>query len=949
MTAVVMLVIAGALVAVCVHDLIRRPVLRRQAMRNLVRRPAETSLMVAGALLGTAIITASFVVGDTVASTIRDVARTNLGPIDEVLTTEDPVVADQAWAALSEQLPGEVDGVVRATGLRIATSHGQQTQRLADPSVWAFEIDFDSARQFAGSDDSGLAEAGATPGAGQVTISEPLARTLDAHEGDRIDIYAYGEKLEMEVSAVTPRVGLGGRGTDNVHLPPGTLDDLYQRAVATNEGATAPTRYIYISNTGGVIDGADLTQPVIEWAQGRLDEAGISASDYELGDWKAELLAEADAEGADFTTIFSSIGAFAVISGILLVINIVTMLTDERRSQLGILRALGLRRGQVVRLMALEGTAHAIASTLLGLIAGVGVGWVVAGLTGRVFEQDRLNLAFTVNGSSLLLAGAIGLVLTLSAVWIASIRLARMNVIAAIRDLPAPPSARRRTLTMAGGLGLALLGGALLFVATSADNPIAALVSVPMAVAGVGIVSAGLIRPRVAASAAGAASIAWGIAVFSVLPRAMDNPEISVFVFQGVVLVSGAVALSIANQALWERLLGRFGTGRRGVALRLGLAYPLARPARNALLLAMFSLVIFTITFMAVLVAVFDSEGDSIADQTAAGFDIVIEANPNSPTSAADLLGIADVEVVAPLDRRRFDVEGPFGETSRPVTAVDERYVSFGGADMSGFADAYDDPAQVWQDVLSQPGLVVVDEYLFGDTAVRPGTTITVIDVDGAPLELEVAGVLRADWLWNAIYTSGDTMALLDSTASAPSRYFVSAAAGADADELAARISGALLVDGAEARSVQSIIEEELSQQNSFIRILQGYLGLGLLIGVAGLGIVLVRAVRERRREIGTLRAIGYPAQTVRSAFLVEATFVSLQGAVMGVLLGILTAWQVVSNVDAFAAGSMDFVVPVALVMLIAIGPVVASLAAAAFPARRAASIAPAVALRITG
>ena len=33
------------------------------------------------------------------------------------------------------------------------------------------------------------------------------------------------------------------------------------------------------------------------------------------------------------------------------------------------------------------------------------------------------------------------------------------------------------------------------------------------------------------------------------------------------------------------------------------------------------------------------------------------------------------------------------------------------------------------------------------------------------------------------------------------------------------------------------------------------YLGFGLLIGIAGLGVVMVRAARERRHEIGTLRA----------------------------------------------------------------------------------------------
>ena len=59
--------------------LMRRPVLRRLALRNAVRRPREAALVVLGSLLGAAIITGSAVVGDTMDASIRQVARTHLG------------------------------------------------------------------------------------------------------------------------------------------------------------------------------------------------------------------------------------------------------------------------------------------------------------------------------------------------------------------------------------------------------------------------------------------------------------------------------------------------------------------------------------------------------------------------------------------------------------------------------------------------------------------------------------------------------------------------------------------------------------------------------------------------------------------------------------------------------------------------------------------------------
>jgi ABC-type lipoprotein release transport system permease subunit len=44
----------------------------------------------------------------------------------------------------------------------------------------------------------------------------------------------------------------------------------------------------------------------------------------------------------------------------------------------------------------------------------------------------------------------------------------------------------------------------------------------------------------------------------------------------------------------------------------------------------------------------------------------------------------------------------------------------------------------------------------------------------------------------------------------------------------------------------------------------------------------------KRRRQIGTLRARGFPAQSVGRSFAIEAGYVALQGTVTGVLLALL-------------------------------------------------------------
>jgi putative ABC transport system permease protein len=128
---------------------------------------------------------------------------------------------------------------------------------------------------------------------------------------------------------------------------------------------------------------------------------------------------------------------------------------------------------------------------------------------------------------------------------------------------------------------------------------------------------------------------------------------------------------------------------------------------------------------------------------------------------------------------------------------------------------------------------------------------------------------------------------------------------------------------------------------------MEGYLGLGLLVGIAGLGVVMVRAVRERRRQIGMLRALGFPHGLVRTAFLVEAGFIALQGILIGVVLALVSSYELLTNTETFGEGSMPYQVPWSTLGLVLSVTLIASILATAAPASQAARIRPAVALRI--
>jgi putative ABC transport system permease protein len=118
-----------------------------------------------------------------------------------------------------------------------------------------------------------------------------------------------------------------------------------------------------------------------------------------------------------------------------------------------------------------------------------------------------------------------------------------------------------------------------------------------------------------------------------------------------------------------------------------------------------------------------------------------------------------------------------------------------------------------------------------------------------------------------------------------------------------------------------------------------------LLVGVFSLGTIALRAVVERRRAIGVLRAIGYRPGQVLLGIILETVLT----ATAGVAVGIGAAYGIGSSAIVGGAIKISFV-PDAWTLWSAIGLVYAAvLLVTVLPAIRAARLRPAEALRATG
>ena len=124
--------------------------------------------------------------------------------------------------------------------------------------------------------------------------------------------------------------------------------------------------------------------------------------------------------------------------------------------------------------------------------------------------------------------------------------------------------------------------------------------------------------------------------------------------------------------------------------------------------------------------------------------------------------------------------------------------------------------------------------------------------------------------------------------------------------------------------------------------------GVVLVVVVLGIASVLVVSVVQKQREIGILRAMGATRGQILRVFLVQGAVVGAAGSVLGVVLAVLLIWLFTSLVRG-ADGLPLFAItlPVKTALQVALLSTVCGVLAAIAPARRAAALDPAQAMRI--
>ncbi|MDQ1457215.1 MAG: putative transport system permease protein [Actinomycetota bacterium] len=983
MTLLVLVIVSIAYSAPLAYIAIARPGLRLLAFRPSIRRPGRAILVVSGAVLATAIVTSSSVLGDSLGASIRRSAVTQLGPVDEEILGVGIDRGRAIRSAVERTRSPDVGGSLSLLGV-VTTVRGRDfIPRVAQAQV--LEVDFAAASRFGG-DPSATGMTGPTPTGDAAVLSADLSNLIAIRPRHRVTVYAFGTSRTFRIARLLPRVGVAGLATPlspsgsesfNIFVPSGTFaamlaDPSRDRAVDnTGIGAQGlPVSIVAVSNreTGS----GDRRTSAAVTTQLRAATSGL---DVEVHPVKQQLLDDADRRSRSFTDLFRAFGFFGAAGGVVLLILTFSILARDRVRSMGILRAQGLSRRDTVAALALEGWLYTIVGISAGALGGVALGAVALFAARDVFGSPvagSVELVFSARAASIAAGCAIGLIIALSVVLGAAAIVSRRNIVRVMRRMDDPPHRPGRSALVASGAGLCAAGVAIGVTGITIANPVASLAGPALFALGVVLFLYTPARARRLISIASLAVFVWSALAVTIVRDAFTHLGTGVVVAVGVVTTFCAVALAAVNHnALIRPFVAR--PGRRAPAFTLGLAYARTARLRTVLIMGMFATVLFTLTLLITIRQLYGNDVRDLGRRLGGKSAIEIASNPVRPVPPRDVARLDGVTHVAAAAATRAQIQtalaAPAGTSAagasadaRDVTVVgfDDTFIGHGSPPLAGSASRRsgqqrgEPEASIYRTVAGDPTRVLVGADLDADRLsgfpagrLRIGDPITLRNpATGAMRTLTVGGLVAAARYGGSdhVYAARSVVDQLLGTRATSNLLFVETNEGVNNDVLAAVVDGTHLANGAYARSFERLARESVSTRRQFLDVSAGYAAIGLVAALAGVAIVMIDRVRERRRQISMLRAFGCRAATVSRACRVETAVIALEGTIIGTVCGLLITWRLSSNGG--LGQRLPFDIPVILLLLIAAVVVATSVAAATVPARRAARLEPAAMLR---
>ncbi len=324
------------------------------AWQNLTRQRARSLLAMAGITIGVVAIASLGMFGATLEISIEQSFQDSassvwITPGDDL--DDDTFDADQV--ALIERSVDNADvHAVRSETVNVTAIGGStsvQAVSLDDPGEFA------------------------TAAEGRIPSPWRTGSLVGGPLADRLDLAA-GDSLQIEGRTVRVAAVLEGQDQFSV--------------VSTDNSVLLPERQFAGDGVGLIVVRAENPQAAFETARRLRQEVNFRQEIYDVNDAEAAI-EQFNEQLGTIQTFLIGVGAVSLLVAAVSILNVMLMSTIERKGEIGVLRAVGYYRRDILRLMLTE-------ALLLGVV-GAGIGLVASGVMGMLINDLLLGdpYAFT--------------------------------------------------------------------------------------------------------------------------------------------------------------------------------------------------------------------------------------------------------------------------------------------------------------------------------------------------------------------------------------------------------------------------------------------------------------------------------------------------------------------------------------------------------------------------
>jgi putative ABC transport system permease protein len=923
------------------------------ALRGLWGRKLRTVLTALAIVLGTSMISGTFILRDQINSAFSSIFQNSNKGIDVVLSKQTAFSTNNGQQAgpLPQSViaqAGQIDGVQKAEGQIQAFGsivvHGKYVQS----SGGAPNLVFSSVSEpFANTQFL----AGGPPQNGQVAVNKKFANDQHLHVGQLVHVATDIGVEPATVSGIFTLGGVSSIGGATLIVP--TFHDAQKWFDRVGK-----TSVVYLQAQPG-ISPAQLQQRVKAQMPTTVKvQTGSESADEQTSNVES---------GTSFITYFLLAFAGAtVFVGLFIIFNTYSITVAQRMREFAMLRTLGASRRQVLRSVLTEAALMGLVASVIGIGFGVLLALGLNGLFGAIgIGLPTSSISIPVM-QSVVLPLAIGTGAALVASVAPAVKATRVPPIAALREgFVLPPGRLAPYVPYIGGtvavIGVGLIayairggGGGTRILLTMAVGAIIAflgvamlsrLLIVPMAAAlGAALEVVlrawrflGRVRDRVPVLGPFVKRLGYWLTLGYVWIGAITVLIVLALLLGGVStgkLIGAVIVLAIGGglfTLLWRRRLREWPwEASSPTAGRLARENTARNPGRTAVTAAALMIGVALISFVAVFVNGFKDSFLGAIDRSITS-DMIVQGQNFQPIPASSLTTAAQVPGVQTATGILFAQAKVNNGGTDTVNGVDPE--NFGSVYRFDWLNGSSD-----SDLTNlQPSQALIEQQFAKSHSLSTGDTFNLTSIDGNHLHLTVAGEYKDPNLMTGVIIPQQTLATFSPGSKDPGIALLAFQPGPQGQAAEHSIRQAL--KSFPSVKVQTNAQYKASTEklfNGILRLLYILLAMCLIISLIGIVNTLALSVFERTREIGMLRAVGMTRRQLRRVIRYESTITAIIGGILGIAVGLLFGWIVAQGLS---DQGLVFIVPYSQLLWFLIVATIFGLIAAILPARRAAKL----------